>query len=119
MLRRRREIASGTVDRIVIAIALGARHRQRIRRDEFIERCASAILSYESALRLSDLQQIHSHPGNADRLRRSRTRGCHRHLFEIEVVHAEDKRRSYQNSEQPTHSFIVLLRTYLRQADFG
>jgi hypothetical protein len=82
-------------------------------------------LGDETALPLSDLREIHSYAGEADRLSWGRPGSCYRHLPQIEVVNGEHNGDRNQKSEYPAHASILCCTRihgktiYARIVDFG
>lgn len=81
MARTSAEIVAGAFDGIQITVASGARHRERIGRDELVERGAMAVRGDVSALRLGDLQKVAAYTREADGLGRGRAFIGTRHLL--------------------------------------
>src|SRR5215831_8726623 len=107
MARRHFEVCTETFDRVGISIAPGARHGKGPGGDKFVERSAMAIQSNVTALGLSDLQQVHTNAGQADRLRWSRALVCCWHLLEIVMEDGVDHSSSDKNGSQCLHKTIL------------
>src|SRR5882724_3667367 len=62
-----------------------------------------------AALRLSDLQKVAAHAGQADSLGRRRSFVRRRHFLQEKMINPEEDRGGYQNSNKSAHTRIVAL----------
>src|SRR6202040_4096307 len=84
------EIGARALERVEVAVALGALHRERFRGDELVDRTGAVIVQGgEAALGLGDLQEVAANAGEADGLGGSRSRVGGGHLFQRILIDAE------------------------------
>lgn len=104
------EIGARALDRIKIAVPLGARHRERIRRSKLLKRSAMAVQGDVAALGLRNLQKIHADASEADRLGGRGALVGRRHFLEIVVIDPKQKRGSDKNRDESSHGKSLPLR---------
>lgn len=107
MVRGCSEIIAGAFDGVGVTVPLGSRHAHRARRQQFVHRHAMPVDADAVPLSLGDLQQVHTHAGNADGLRRDGAFGRRGDLLQINQIDTHQEAGGHQKRDKNLHAEIV------------
>jgi len=111
------EIGAGAGDGIGVAFAFGAVHGQGAGGEQFVERRTTRVQRSVGTLGLGDLQQVHAHSSEIDRLGGRSALVGGGHLLEVKIVDPEGQGGSYDKTRKSSHGSSLALRDLCWQAE--